>query len=176
LMIAGWIRRRHRAEKILRVAEAMLDTGSTELDDETLARLVKDKVLLASQADVVALIAPATMGTSEEPVIINKGVLRVAANHSGEPVNARNRLTDGRLAVARMIGYGPQARHAHLALMELSAEVCWSNRPDCGVCPLSGSCAFAAKRAESIDLCDEPLAQDPREADDDGFVPSALVV
>ncbi len=43
---------------------------------------------------------------SEEPVLTTKGVLRVAARVTGDSVDRKNRLTDGRLAVARMIGGG----------------------------------------------------------------------
>ena len=61
-------------------------------------------------ADLAVLAVPAGIDDddSEEPVLAARGVLRVAARFTGEPtLERRNRMSDGRLAVARMIGYGP---------------------------------------------------------------------
>jgi DNA (cytosine-5)-methyltransferase 1 len=144
LMIAGWIRREQRADELLTFARHLVQSSQADLDDDVLADLVKAKALLPAQADMAALvIAASAEGSSEEPVIVNKGVLRVAANFTGEAVNARNRLTDGRVAVARMIGYGPRAREAHLALMELSNTLCRPVTPDCVPCPIAQWCEYA---------------------------------
>ena len=68
---------------------------------------------------------PVQKMSSEEPVLVGRGVLRVAARFAGEPtLERRNRMSDGRLAVARMIGGGSDARDAHLGLVELAAAVC----------------------------------------------------
>ena len=73
---------------------------------------------------------------SEEPVLVTKGVLRVAARFIGDPVDRRNRLTDGRLEVARMIGDDSDARAAHLGLIELANTLCRPVEPVCTACPL----------------------------------------
>lgn len=75
-----------------------------------------------------------------EPVLVTKGVLRVASRFIGDPVDKRNRLTDGRMAVARMIGGGETAREAHLGLIELATAVCRPVRPRCSDCPLADMC------------------------------------
>lgn len=78
--------------------------------------------------------------TSEEPVLSRAALLRVAARYTGEPVDVRNRLTDGRLAIARMIGGGVDAREAELGLIELAAAVCRPTSPLCSECPLRATC------------------------------------
>jgi len=144
--IAGWIKRRSRAEDLLAVAARLVDAGQSEPDEDTLTEMVAAKIIPPAVADIARLIVACPNDPAgEEPVIINKGVLRVAANFTGEAVNARNRLTDGRIAVARMIGYGIDARSAHLALMEISNTCCQSSAPDCGACPLVEHCAFARR-------------------------------
>lgn len=97
-----------------------------------------------SVTDLAMLIVPvAGPEDSDEPVLITKGVLRVASRVTGEPVDRRNRLTDGRLAVARMIGGGLTARNAHLGLIELAATICRPVAPLCSECPLANVCALA---------------------------------
>ncbi|MEZ0350694.1 DNA (cytosine-5-)-methyltransferase [Mycobacterium sp. pR1184] len=80
---------------------------------------------------------------SEEPVLITKGVLRVASRFQGNDADKRNVQTDGRIAVASMIGFGDDSRPAHLGLIALAADVCLVEKPLCGVCPLSSWCAAA---------------------------------
>ena len=78
----------------------------------------------------------------EEPVLAGRGVLRVASRFTGEEIlERRNTMTDGRLAVARMIGYGDTARDAQLGLIELAASLCRPEARGCDVCPLSKTCA-----------------------------------
>ncbi|MGY1722738.1 DNA (cytosine-5-)-methyltransferase [Blastococcus sp. SYSU DS0533] len=101
----------------------------------------------AAVRELASLVVPiAGDEESEEPVLSTKGVLRVAARVSGDNVDRKNRLTDGRLAVARMIGGGADARAAHVALIEVAASVCRPTDPLCDVCPLQDVCA--SSRAE----------------------------
>jgi DNA (cytosine-5)-methyltransferase 1 len=141
--IGKWISREARVEDAIALAQTLLDREDAVLTDETLISLVEDKVLLPAQADMVALATASDEG-SEEPVIINKGALRVASRFSAS-VETQNRLTDGRVAVARLIGYGPDARDAHLALMELSNTLCTPGEPECSACPLKVWCNYAAR-------------------------------
>lgn len=94
--------------------------------------------LPGSLADLAELAAPAE--ESEEPVLVTKGVLRVASRVFGSDVDKRNRQTDGRLAVARLIGIGPYSRDAHLGLIRLAADICVVDDPICSSCPLSTMC------------------------------------
>ena len=74
-----------------------------------------------SVADLAVLVVPlAGEDDSEEPVLVTKGVLRVASRFGREPVDRKNRLTDGRLSVARMVGGATNFRRAHLGLIELA--------------------------------------------------------
>ncbi|WP_007024508.1 DNA cytosine methyltransferase [Saccharomonospora iraqiensis] len=95
-------------------------------------------------ADFVTLSVPVgDEEDAEEPVLATKGVLRVAARFHGDPVDQKNRLTDGRMAVARMIGGGAHARRAHKGLIELAASLCRPEHPLCFDCPLFTACARA---------------------------------
>lgn len=97
-------------------------------------------------AELAILVVPDSEDTDEgvgEPVLARAGMLRVAARFTGEDVDVRNKLTDGRLAVARLIGDGGDARDAQLGVVEIAAAVCRSADPLCDVCPLSIWCASA---------------------------------
>lgn len=97
----------------------------------------------AALCDLLELALPVTVDgrESEEPVLITKGVLRVASRFLGNDADKRNVQTDGRIAVAAMIGFGDHSRPAHLGLIALAAEVCLVDRPRCGGCPLHRWCA-----------------------------------
>jgi DNA (cytosine-5)-methyltransferase 1 len=97
-------------------------------------------------AGFVALVCPGRSDEAEEPVIATDPTLRVAARALGENVARQRKLSDGRLAIARMVGGDDWSRDAHLALFELAASLCSpKNRPDCGHCPLLDQCVFASE-------------------------------
>lgn len=140
LDIGRIIGREERALRVVAAAETL--HGQEPLHDQVLADAVAAKVLPESVAALAALIVQiGEEGEGEEPVIINKGVLRVAGRFTGEDVDRRNRLTDGRMAVARMIGFGKPSRNAHLALMEVANTICRPSAPDCPRCPLALWCS-----------------------------------
>jgi DNA (cytosine-5)-methyltransferase 1 len=95
-------------------------------------------------ADLAVRVVP---GPDDDPVLITYGVLRVAARFHGEPVDKQNRLSDGRLAVARMVGAEDCSHSAHLALMELANGLCSPQKPACGLCPLQSWCVEAGRSA-----------------------------
>jgi DNA (cytosine-5)-methyltransferase 1 len=97
--------------------------------------------VIRAQPEGLSEVAAPSSITSGEPVLATKGVLRVASRFTGDPVDRRNRLTDGRMAVARMVGGGANARAAHLGLIELAAAVCRPVAPKCSDCPLATTCA-----------------------------------
>ncbi|MES4792818.1 MAG: hypothetical protein C4321_07350, partial [Chloroflexota bacterium] len=82
-------------------------------------------------------------GDGEDSVLAGYGVLRVAARFWGDPVDRQNRLSAGRLAVARLVGGGETSHAAHLALIELANGLCRPDVPECGPCPLEPWCAEA---------------------------------
>jgi DNA (cytosine-5)-methyltransferase 1 len=136
--IARWLERDGRAERIVALAAQL--AGSTDRldDDEAIRRLPGISEALADLA--VLTVAVRSEDESEEPVLVGRGVLRVVARYTGEQVDRRNRLTDGRLATARMVGDGSNSRDAHLGLVELASGICRPAEPLCVECPLSMTC------------------------------------
>jgi len=143
--IGGWIQREQRTDRLIRLARVTAEREDLLSGDEGTRSLpgVEESVL-----DLAVLVVPVHgEDDSEEPVLVTKGVLRVAARFTGETVDRRNRLTDGRLAVARMVGDDADARSAHLGLIELANSLCRPVDPDCPRCPLRRICRAAAEAA-----------------------------
>jgi DNA (cytosine-5)-methyltransferase 1 len=135
-----------RGQRISAVRQlvAQVTAAPTALWQPTIDRAVLPAIPTAL-ADLVELALPvsADEGESEEPVLITKGVLRVASRFQGNDADKRNVQTDGRIAVAGMIGFDDDSRPAHLGLIALAAEICLVDRPLCGDCPLSRWCVAA---------------------------------
>jgi DNA (cytosine-5)-methyltransferase 1 len=147
-LTGGFISRASRAGAVAELARALADTPAALRDDDALRKVPG---LNESVADLAILVVPAgTEDDSEEPVLVTKGVLRVAARFSGHPVDRRNRLTDGRLEVARMIGIDTDARRAHLGLIELANTLCRPVEPVCHACPLVKKCAGARTELQQL--------------------------
>jgi len=148
--IGRWLGREIRAGRVLEAA-GHLACAPENLDDDDAIRSIPG--VNEAVADLAVLAVP-TSGedSSEEPVLAGRGVLRVVARFTGEDVERRNRLTDGRLGVARMIGYGDDARDAHLGLIELAASLCRPVEPGCVKCPLADLChsSQAGEQRESL--------------------------
>ncbi|MFF5171551.1 DNA cytosine methyltransferase [Micromonospora sp. NPDC000089] len=136
--LSKWASRPQRAGAILELAGRLAEQPELLNEDDGLRQVAG---LTESVADLAILVVPARGDEdSEEPVLVTKGVLRVAARFSGDPVDRRNRLTDGRLEVARMIGGDNDARRAHLGLVELANSLCRPADPECNACPLQKLC------------------------------------
>jgi DNA (cytosine-5)-methyltransferase 1 len=149
--ISNLIGRRERADKLVATASWWC-SGLLQPDDIALSD-TKVPGLSESTMDFAALVVPLAQDVdSEEPVLVTKGVLRVTSRFSGEPVDRKNRLTDGRLSVARMVGGGTDFRRAHLGLIELANSLCRPVDPVCRECPIStwctGSMAETQKAAQ----------------------------
>jgi DNA (cytosine-5)-methyltransferase 1 len=137
--VAKWIARESRADRVLDLAR-LLATDPGELDDDNaIHRIPGVNEALANLA--VLAVATGTEEESEEPILVSRGVLRVVARFTGDNVDRHNRLTDGRLATARMVGDGSNARDAHLGLMELASALCRPGIPACAECPLTEICS-----------------------------------
>ena len=144
LELGAWIGRASRAQVLADLASILASGGHT-LDDADMDALVSARVIPQAQADLAILTVPVgAEDASEEPVIVTKGTLRSVARIVGDAVDRKNRLTDGRLAIARIIGYGASSRDAHLALMEISNSICRPVEPFCDQCPAVLHCASAA--------------------------------
>lgn len=97
-----------------------------------------------AMADLAVRVVP---GNNEDPVIASYGAVRVAARFHGEEVDRQKVLTDGRLAIARMVGAEDGSHWAHLALIELANGICAPSVPECSRCPLVEWCAEGARQA-----------------------------
>ncbi len=141
LQTGEWIGRRDRAERLVDTARWLVNNpDALNILDMT----AKIRGISSSVLDLAVLTVPAVdVDASEEPVLITRGVLRVVARYRGDDVDRRNRLSDGRLAVARLLGGPGSGRVPHLALIELASTCCRPAEPVCGHCPLSGSCRTA---------------------------------
>lgn len=101
---------------------------------------------------LVAQLAALVGCPDESPVVTTTPVLRLVARFTGRNVDRVNRNSEGRLAIARMIGGSvfedpESSRHAHLGLIELASTVCVTPLPRCEACPLRQHCAHAGDRA-----------------------------
>jgi DNA (cytosine-5)-methyltransferase 1 len=137
--IGRLIGREQRVAKLLELArwwsDGLLEPQEDELDYS------KVPWLPPSVADLATLVVPLSgEDDSDEPVLAGRGVLRVTSRFGGEPVDRKNRLTDGRLSVARMVGGATNFRLAHLGLIELANSLCRPVEPLCYECPVSDWC------------------------------------
>lgn len=136
--LATWMGHAERADRILEAAKAIL--GNTDLLESSRALAKAPHV-----GEAVARLALLVDGNSSDlPLIVSHGTLRVAARWSGLPVDKKNRMSDGRLVAARMVGAGEVGIDATKGLVELAASTCLPKRPECPVCPLRPTCAAAS--------------------------------
>lgn len=135
--VLRWIGRDDRMPTIRRVAEALV--LENRADDAGLESLVADRLISQGLADLVQLVT----GTDEEPVIVTAGALRVASRFDRNSLGQKNQRSDGRISIAKMVGFGADARRAQVALLELGSGVCTPTRPDCPNCPLVDWCQSA---------------------------------
>jgi DNA (cytosine-5)-methyltransferase 1 len=139
--MASWVDRRAHAERVLEAAVWFDEHPELirSVDGMRSAPHVTE-----AMAELAARVAP---GLDEDPVLGTKGVLRVAARHSDTNVDRRNTRSDGRIALARLIGAeDATSDHAFLALIELADTLCLSGRPKCSPCPLKATCLTARAR------------------------------
>jgi DNA (cytosine-5)-methyltransferase 1 len=148
--IARWVARDNRAERLLEIATRIAETPD-ELDNDKAIRAVLPGAESVAELAVLAVPSNRDDDDAEEPVLAARGVLRVASRFAGEEaLERKNRMSDGRLAVARMIGYGDTARDAQLGLIELAASVCRPETRLCDVCPLAETCASSPSQRGPI--------------------------
>jgi DNA (cytosine-5)-methyltransferase 1 len=144
--IARWVDRGNRAERLLELAGRLAETPQ-ELDSDRTIHAALGGNEAAADLAVLAVPCGTDDDDAEEPVLAGRGVLRVAARFTGETtLERKNMMSDGRLAVARMIGYGDHARDAHLGLIEVAAAICRPETRACGICPLAANCASSRTR------------------------------
>lgn len=79
----------------------------------------------------------------EDVLLRSQGPLRVAARVVDSNSAAINRLTDGRIDLARLVGSGEDAALRMAALRLVGVTHCKVNESDCGSCPLETWCRSA---------------------------------
>jgi len=72
--------------------------------------------------------------------------LRVAARVAGSASDRVNRLSDGRVDLARLVGATNEAPLRMAALRVIGLTLCFPTEPRCDGCPLAQWCSFAADR------------------------------
>lgn len=132
--------RETRVDQLIECARWFASNPSALSPSASADELAEAPWVTPAVADIACRVVP---GDSEDPVLAGYGVLRVAARFQGEMVDRQNRLSDGRLAIARMIGAGERSHEAHLALVELANGICAPGIPECGQCPLEPWCVEA---------------------------------
>jgi DNA (cytosine-5)-methyltransferase 1 len=148
--IARWVDRGSRAKRLLELAGRLADVPQ-ELDKDRTIRAALGGAEAVADLAVLAVPSGTDDDDSEEPVLAGRGVLRIASRFTGqETLERKNRMSDGRLAVARMIGYGDNARAAQLGLIELAAAVCRPEVRICDVCPLAETCASSPTQRRPV--------------------------
>jgi DNA (cytosine-5)-methyltransferase 1 len=136
--------RAERVETVLASAEWFSQNPVGLMDGAPFETMLEAPGLTSTLADFVVRVRPGVAEERDEPVLSQYGVLRVASRFSGQDVERRNRLSDGRVAVARMIGGEAHSHEAHLALFELANSICSIRSPECATCPLKSDCQFVA--------------------------------
>ncbi len=85
----------------------------------------------------------------EDVLLRSQGVLRVAARVAGSRSAATNRLTDGRIDLARLVGSGEDAALRMAALRLVGVTHCKIEKLHCGSCPLAVWCRSAQTKTTS---------------------------
>lgn len=147
--LGGVLGRTSRARRVQQLAEALSEDSSALDSDEVIGAI--PGVTRTTAELCVLTVPPPDEADGEQPVVATQPALRVAARYIGQPVDRQNRLTDGRIALARMIGAGSEARAAQLAIIEIANSICRPTEPLCDQCPLASACVEAkSRRTETI--------------------------
>lgn len=77
-------------------------------------------------------------------LVASTAVLRVTARVTGSDVDRQNRLSAGRIDLAKLVGDGDRASVLNAAMHRLGSAVCTVDDPDCGFCPLREVCQEAS--------------------------------
>lgn len=129
---------RRALARLMPAAEAWRAQQRDRSADEEARPWWQETKLLPAEADRFACLA-----FGDNVLLTTTAPMRVAARVTGRPVDKIDRLTDGRLALAEIVGGGEQAPARMAAVAALGRSVCLADRPDCGACPLAALCRYA---------------------------------
>jgi len=85
----------------------------------------------------------ACLALDSQVILTTQPAVRVAARVTGRPVDKVDKRTDGRLALAEIIGGGSKAPARMAAVAALGRGICTIEEPDCKACPLALLCRAA---------------------------------
>jgi DNA (cytosine-5)-methyltransferase 1 len=152
-LAAGRVDRLERVETVAVAARWFMENPEALASDADVNALLAAPGVTPAVADLAIRICPGPSEDRDEPVLVTNGVLRVASRFFGEEVEEnQNKLSDGRLAVARMIGGDDLSHSAHLGLIELAASLCSPVSPDCANCPLLEACRHSQQHGYQLAL------------------------
>lgn len=98
----------------------------------------------ASEVDLFRLL------TGADVLLNTQASLRVAARVNGTRSDEINRLSDGKVDLARLVGGGLQAPARMAALRLIGLTLCRKSEPRCGECPLVDTCHFASQHRTAL--------------------------
>lgn len=79
-------------------------------------------------------------------LLTSQGATRVASRVAGSESHANNRLTDGRVDLAQLVGTGAAAPTRMAALREISSTLCTTEEAICASCPISTWCRSSSNQ------------------------------
>jgi DNA (cytosine-5)-methyltransferase 1 len=87
------------------------------------------------------------IGLNEDRILSSTPLLRVVARLTGSRIDEERRLSDGRLAVAVILGTGKDVPALNAALHAIGRVVCTPRAPKCSQCPVVMHCLTTASKA-----------------------------
>jgi DNA (cytosine-5)-methyltransferase 1 len=78
--------------------------------------------------------------TLREGLVPSSSALRVTARLTGTEVDRQNRMSAGRMELAKIVGDGDRAATINAGLHRLGTQICTSEDPHCSRCPLQPVC------------------------------------
>jgi DNA (cytosine-5)-methyltransferase 1 len=139
---------------MMTVLETMADSGRRRTAVQQLRRIVDALRSDASGWEGTDWLRAAALGPAArewvELLAFESGglapsscALRVTARVTDTNVDERNRMSTGRMELAKIVGDGPRAATINAAMHRLGNRVCLSEEPCCRLCPLRRVCRSA---------------------------------
>lgn len=139
--------------QMLAVLTAMTEPGPRRKAMERLAKVVREVRSDSEGWESTAWRGSARLGpaarswfetlTGESPgLVASTAVLRVSARVSGTSAS-KNRLSSGRIELAKLVGAGEDASTINAAMHRLGQSICTPDEPACHTCPIRQVCEGA---------------------------------
>jgi DNA (cytosine-5)-methyltransferase 1 len=110
---------------------------------EDLEQLCREASLKPAQTQLFRMLC------GEDVLMTSQSVLRVAARVAGTDSHRVNRLTDGKVAVARLMGGPSESSRRVAALRLIGSSICQEQRRICESCPLAPHCSSRQDKVDS---------------------------